>query len=91
MVYKFFGKKTSVCGIKNENISNKELAVELDKPVITKINRKLQSTFIDNIWGADLVDMELMSKYNKGICFLLCEIDIYSKYAWIVPLKDSEF
>ena len=36
--------------------------------------------FIDRIWGADLADMQLLCKFNKRICFLLCVIDIYSKY-----------
>ena len=34
--------------------------------------------------------MQLLSKYNKGIRFLLCDIDIFSKYAWVVPLKDKK-
>ena len=52
--------------------------------------RKVYSAFEDNIWGADLADMQLLSKYNKGIRFLLCAIDIYRKYAWVVPLKDKK-
>ena len=77
----FLIKKTSRGTVKNENISDKELAEELHKPVIRKFEkRKVQSTFIDNIWGADLADMQLISKFNKGICFLLCVIDIFSKY-----------
>ena len=52
--------------------------------------RKVYSTFKDNIWGVDLADMQLLSKYNKGIGFLLCAIDIFSKYAWVVPLKDKK-
>ena len=48
------------------------------------------SSFTDNIWGADLADMELISKFNKGFRFLLCVIDIYSRYAWVVPLKDKK-
>ena len=39
---------------------------------------------------SDLADMQLLSRYNKGITFLLCVIDIFSKYAWIVPLKDKK-
>ena len=67
MFYKFFDKKTSGKGIKNENISNKELVEELHKPIIRKFNkRKVHSPFIDNIWGADLADMQLTSKLNKG-------------------------
>ena len=51
MIYKFFDKKTSGSGIKNENISNKELAKELHKPIIREFNkRKVHSRFIDNIW-----------------------------------------
>ena len=67
------------------------LAKELYKPTIGKFNKiKVQSPFIDNIWGADLADMELISKYNKGFRFLLCVIDIYSKYACVIPLKDKK-
>ena len=71
IVYKCFHKKTSGSGIKNENISNKELAEELHKPIIRNFNkRKLHSPFIDNIWGADLADMKLISKFNKYFKFL---------------------
>ena len=67
---------------------NQELAEELHKPVIRKLEkRKVYSPFIDNISGPDLTDMQLISKCNKGICFLLCIINIYIKYAWVVPLK----
>ena len=52
--------------------------------------RKVHAAFKDNIWGADLADMQLLNKYNKGIRFLLCVIDIFSKYAWVVPLKDKK-
>ena len=51
MVYKFFDKKASGGTVKNENISNKELAEELHKPIIRKFNkRKIKSPFINNIW-----------------------------------------
>ena len=50
----------------------------------------MYSTFKDNICGADLADMQLINKFNKGFTFLLCVIDIFSKYAWVVPLKDRE-
>ena len=63
-------------------MSKKELAEKLHKPIIKKFeNRKVQSPFIENIWGADLADMQLISKFNKGISFLLCVVDIFSKYA----------
>ena len=93
MVYKSFHKKASGIGrgIKNENISNKELAEELSKPIIRKFEkRKVHSPFLDNIWGPDLADMQLVSKFNRGICFLLCVIDIFSKYAWVIPFKDKK-
>ena len=52
--------------------------------------RKVYSGFRDNIWGADLADMQLINKFNKVFRFLLCVIDIFSKYAWFVPLKDKK-
>ena len=72
-------------------ISNKEFAKELHKPIIRKSNkRKVYSPFIENIWGPGLADMQLMSKFNNGFSFLLCVIDIYSKYAWVIPLNDKK-
>ena len=50
----------------------------------------MQSPFIDNIWDADPIDMKLISKFNKGFRFLVCVIDIYCKYAWVILLKDKE-
>ena len=64
---------------------------ELHKQIIRKFKkRKVHSSFRDNIWGVDLADMQLLSKYNKGIKYLLCAIDLFSKYAWVVPLKDKK-
>ena len=95
MVYKFFDKKSVGSGAKHVNTKitpqNQQLAEELHKPIIRKFEkRKVHAAFKDNIWGADLADMQLLSKYNKGIRFLLCVIDIFSKYAWVVPLKDKK-
>ena len=68
---KFFEKTTSGSIIKNENMSDQQLAEELCKPIIRNFRkRKVHSPFIDNIWGADLADMQLVSKFYKGICFL---------------------
>ena len=67
------------------------MAEELHKPIIKRFkNRTVDSTFKENILGAHLADMQLMSKFHKGIRFLLYVIDIYSKYAWVVPLKDKK-
>ena len=88
MVHKFFDQKTSGGTVKNKNISNKELVEELHKPFIRKCNkRKVHLPFIENIWSVDLAAMQLISKFNEGFRLLLCVIDIYSKYAWVFPLK----
>ena len=90
MVYKFFDKKSEGSGIVNSK-ENIQLAKELHKPIIRKFEKiKMYSSFRDNIWSADLADMQLLSKFNKGFRFLLCIIDIYSKYTWIAPLKDKK-
>ena len=69
-----------------------QLAAQLHKPIIRKFKkfRKVYSSFKGNIWGADLADMQSISKFNKGFRFLLCVIDLFSKYAWVVPLKDKK-
>ena len=95
MVYKYFDKKSVGSGSKHVNTKlitqNEQLADELHKSIIRKFKkRKVYSAFKDNIWGADLEDMQLLSRYNKGIRFLLCVIDISSKYAWVVPLEDEK-
>ena len=64
---------------------------ELHKPIIKQFNkRNVHWPFIDNIWCADLGDMQLTSKLNKGFRFLLCFIGIYSKYARAISLKDEK-
>ena len=89
MICKFFDKKCSGSGIANE--PNYQLANELHKPIIRKFKkRKVYSSFRDNIWGVDLADMQSLSKYNKGIKYLLCAIDLFSKYAWVVNLRDKK-
>ena len=90
MVYNFFDSKVSGSGAKRIP-ENEQLAEELHKLIISKFEkRKVYSTFKDNIWGVDLADMQLLSKYNKGIRLLFCVIDIFSKYAWVVLLKDKK-
>ena len=92
MVYKLFDKKSKGSGVANNKIKqNLQLAKELHKLIIRKFKkRKAYSGFKDNIWGADLADMQLISNFNKGFRFLLCVIDIFNKYAWVVPLKDKK-
>ena len=68
-----------------------QLANELHKPSIWKFKkRKVYSSFRDNIWGLDLADMESLSKYNKEIKYLLCAIDLFSKYALVIPIKEKK-
>ena len=56
--------------VENKNMSNKELTEELHKPIIRKFKkRKVHLSFIGNISGADLTDMQLITKFNKQICF----------------------
>ena len=93
MVYKFFNSKVAP---RNKSISgkgtkevNKILAEELHKLLIRIFNkRKVYSQFKGNIWGLDLADTRLLSK--KVIKYLLCAIDLFSKYAFVVSLKDKK-
>ena len=105
MVYKYFDSKVAPLDKKTMSVKgnakpsslertkglNKILSEELHKPTIKKFNkRKVYSQFKDNIWGADLADMQSLSKKNKGIKYLLCAIDLFSKYTFVVPLKDKK-
>ena len=72
-----------ICQIKSQ--------LKITQTVIRKFNkRKIYSSFLDNIWVPDLSDMQVISKFNLGIRFLLCVIDIFSKYVWVIPLKDKK-
>ena len=56
--------------------------------------KKIHSTFIDNIWGADLEDIQLINKFIEGLKLLLCYffiLDTFSKYAWVIPLKHYNY
>ena len=94
MVYKFFDKKSTGSGfkkLKNTARNSSILADERNKPIIRKFNkRKVYSQFKDNIWGVDLADMQSLTRKNKGIKYLLCAIDLYTKYVFIIPLKDKK-
>ena len=84
----FFDKTSRVRGVVAE--LNYQRSNELHRQIIRKFRRrKVYSSFIDNIWGVDLADMQSLSKYHKGMKYLLRAIDIFSKYAWVVPLKDK--
>ena len=94
MVFKFFDKKStslnksSGSGVSNE--PNYKPPSERHEQIIKKFKRrKAYSLFRDNMRGVDLADMQSLSKYNKGIKYLLCAIDLFSKYTWVVSLKDK--
>ena len=96
MVYKFFDKKSTAGPSSLERMgsgiaSSSILSDELHTPIIKTFNkRNVYSQFKDNIWGVDLADMQSLSRKNKGIKYLLCVIDLYSKYAFVIPLKDKK-
>ena len=70
---------------------SQQLAEEPHKPITRNFRkRRVISYGIDKIWAADLVEMQKYSKWNKGIKYLLMVIDVFSKYGWIVALKDKK-
>ena len=90
MGYRFFDKKSTGSGIATAR-SSSILADELHQPIIKKFNkRKVYSQFNDNIWGVDLADIQSLSRKNEGIKYFLYAIDLYSKYAFVIPLKDKK-
>ena len=91
MVYNFFDKKSKGSDLNMPLEFNEQLAEEWHKPVIRNFKKRtVYSRFKDNVWGADLADMQLISTFNKGFRFLLCVIDIFNKYASVVSLKDKK-
>ena len=68
-----------------------QLAEELHKPIIRKFaKRKVVVEGVDEIWAADLVEMQRFSDWNKGIKYLLMVIDVFSKFGWIEPLQNKK-
>ena len=83
--------KKSASNDGNTHGNNQKLEQELHKATFKKLlKRTVYSRFKDNIWRRDLADMQLISKFNKGFRFLLYVIDVFSKYAWVVLLKDKK-
>ena len=88
MVYQFFAKMSSGSGVDAE--PNYQLANKLHRQNYRNFKRrKVYSSFRDNIWGVDLADIQTLSKDNKGIKYLLCATDLFSKDARVVLLKDK--
>ena len=85
------GKSATGGTVKNEIMSIHDLTEELHKPIMRKLEKqKVHSSFIDNILGANLANMQIISRFNEEIRFLLCVVDIFSKYVWCFPLKHKE-
>ena len=83
-------KESSGSGFVNE--PNYQLANELHKRIIRQFKKgKVYSSFRGNIWGVNLADMQSLSEYNKGNKYLLCAIDLFSKYACVIPIKDKKW
>ena len=71
MVYKFFNEKSKGSGVNIPLKFNEQLAEKLHKPIFRNFKeRTVYSGFKDNVWSADLADMQLISKFNKGFRFL---------------------
>ena len=83
MFYKSFDQKT------RPGVSvNETLAEELHKLVVKRFKRKkVYARFKDNIWAADLLEMRSLSSKNQNVKYLLFVIDVFTKYAWVKPLK----
>jgi hypothetical protein len=65
-------------------------AYTLNKPTRQRFPRRQVVVYgIDHQWQADLVDLGKLAFYNKGFKYLLTCIDVLSRYAWVVPLKDK--
>ena len=90
MVYKFFGKKFAVSGIKTEIIQNQQLAEELHKPIIRKFKKRKRDTSFKAIYGvAHLVDMHFINNLIKELDFCYMLLNIFRTCARVIPLNDK--
>ena len=68
-----------------------QLADELHKPINRNFTRRrVLVNHVDEVWCSDLVETQQFSKWNKGYRYLLMVLDVFSKYGWIIPLKDKK-
>ena len=90
MVYILIDKTSAGSGV-NMHANNEKLAEELHRPIIRGLKKRtVYSGFKDNIFGANLADSQMIRMFNEILTFLMYLIDIFSKYAWVVPLKDKK-
>ena len=92
MVYKVHNKKTGPGAPRRVGAYvNKVLAQDLHKKLIKRFKRrKTYARFKDNIWAADLAEIESLTSFNHDNRYLLCVIDIFTKYASVKPVKDKK-
>ena len=65
-------------------------SLELHKPAIkTFERRRVISNYANEIWGADIVDFSDYKEFNNDYRYILCVIDVFSKFAWCEPLRDK--
>ena len=87
IVHRLSDKKTGLEASVNEYY----LALELHKPVIKKFKRgKVYARFKNTVWTAGLAEMGSLFSKNGGVKLLLCVMDVFTKYAWVKPLKDRK-
>ena len=80
---------TSINNVENQQ-QQQLLAKEVFSPQITKFRRqRIIPLYKDETWSADLIDKSSLSKYNNDYKFILTVIDIFTKYAWAIPLKNK--
>ena len=73
-----------------EKQQQQQLAKEVFSPQTTKFKRqRIIPVYKDETWSADLIDKSSLSKYNNNYKFILTVIDIFTKYAWAIPLKNK--
>lgn len=83
-------KKLPITFNQVKNWLYKQEVYTLHKPIKKRFKRNKVIVFgIDDTWQADLVDVQKLAKFNKGNKYLLTCIDLFSKYAWVVPLQDK--
>jgi len=93
--YNYWDEKALRMGVKKNERSesvnwSSQLADELHKPIIKNFRkRKVFVNGIDKILSADLAEMQAFSKFNRGVRYLLTVIDMFSKFGWMLPLKDK--
>ena len=81
---------TSIKNVEKQQQQQQQLAKEVFSPRITKFRReRIIPLYKDETWSADLIDKSSLSKYNNNYKFILTVIDIFTKYAWAIPLKNK--